>query len=90
MPVLAVRRYLAHLSQRYHDLASATFFLHADAPEHILPNLGVLHDLFSAALLGTLSADVGFVYLTLNYIDSGTMGPWDLSLAQCHEVQRIE
>lgn len=71
--------YLDHLAgAHYDDLAAWTFFLHADAPEHIHP-FRLLEEVVSAALAGTLDqATFPFLYLSHNYLDLGTSKfTWD-------------
>lgn len=71
--------YLHHLSgPKYQDLAAWTFFLHADAPEHVHP-FRLLEEVVSAARSGTLQVDTfPFLYLSHNYLDLGTsIHTWD-------------
>ncbi|CAK0881261.1 unnamed protein product [Prorocentrum cordatum] len=71
--------YLAHLAgPRYSDLATWTFFLHADAPEHVHP-FRLLEDIVVAVRSGTLDSDqFPFMYLSHNYLDLGTSRhTWD-------------
>lgn len=65
--------YLAHLAgDRHSELADWTFFLHADAPEHVHP-FRLLEEVFAAAHSGALSIDTfPFLYLSHNYLDLGT------------------
>jgi len=62
--------YLAHLSgPRYDDLASWTFFLHADAPEHVLP-FRLLEEVTLAVRSGSFDEEeFPFLYLSHNYLD---------------------
>ncbi|CAK8988293.1 Hypothetical protein (Fragment) [Durusdinium trenchii] len=70
--------YLDHLSGPfYDDLADWTFFLHADAPEHVHP-FRLLEEVLSAARQGALDANFPFLYLSHNYLDLGTsVHTWD-------------
>mmetsp|Transcript_129552 Transcript_129552/g.414312 ORF Transcript_129552/g.414312 Transcript_129552/m.414312 type:complete len:620 (-) Transcript_129552:28-1887(-) len=71
--------YLAHLSGKHcDDLADWTFFLHADAPEHVHP-FRLLEEVFLAARSGALDADsFPFMYLSHNFLDLGTsVHTWD-------------
>mmetsp|Transcript_55442 Transcript_55442/g.161912 ORF Transcript_55442/g.161912 Transcript_55442/m.161912 type:complete len:598 (-) Transcript_55442:78-1871(-) len=71
--------YLAHLGgDHYDDLASWTFFLHADAPEHILP-FRLLEEVFAAVHSSSLNEeDFPFLYLSHNYLDLGkSRHTWD-------------
>ncbi|CAJ1334986.1 unnamed protein product, partial [Effrenium voratum] len=70
--------YLHHLVEEYDDLAAWTFFLHADAPEHVHP-FRLLEEVLSAAQKGALDeASFPFLYLSHNYLDLGTsVHTWD-------------
>lgn len=71
--------YLAHLAgERYQDLADWTFFLHADAPEHVHP-FRLLEEVFAAARGAALSEEnFPFLYLSHNYLDLGkSKHTWD-------------
>jgi len=59
--------YLAYIVDRYHNLPEFTFFLHADAPEHI-PSLELLMDILFAGARGYLADEVGFVHLAHNFV----------------------
>ncbi|CAE7398561.1 unnamed protein product [Symbiodinium natans] len=71
--------YLHHLAgSNYDDLAAWTFFLHADAPEHVHP-FRLLEEVLAAARSGMLQEDTfPFLYLSHNYLDLGTsLHTWD-------------
>eukprot|EP00927_Polykrikos_kofoidii_P054692 TRINITY_DN49080_c0_g1_i1.p1 TRINITY_DN49080_c0_g1~~TRINITY_DN49080_c0_g1_i1.p1 ORF type:complete len:770 (-),score=102.63 TRINITY_DN49080_c0_g1_i1:263-2401(-) len=61
--------YFAHLAGKYDDLAEWTFFLHADAPEHVYPMV-MFEDVLAALRGGTLDSErFPFLYLTNNYLE---------------------
>eukprot|EP00931_Biecheleriopsis_adriatica_P061049 TRINITY_DN36692_c0_g1_i2.p1 TRINITY_DN36692_c0_g1~~TRINITY_DN36692_c0_g1_i2.p1 ORF type:complete len:585 (-),score=124.50 TRINITY_DN36692_c0_g1_i2:19-1773(-) len=70
--------YLDHLSgMPREELAAWTFFLHADAPEHVHP-FRLLEEVLVAARSGALDEDFPFLYLSHNYLDLGTsLHTWD-------------
>eukprot|EP00927_Polykrikos_kofoidii_P073172 TRINITY_DN69243_c0_g1_i1.p1 TRINITY_DN69243_c0_g1~~TRINITY_DN69243_c0_g1_i1.p1 ORF type:complete len:787 (+),score=121.87 TRINITY_DN69243_c0_g1_i1:323-2362(+) len=70
--------YLTHLAGRRDDLADWTFFLHADAPEHIQP-MRLLVDVLQAVRGGVFDYDkFPFLYLSHNHLDLGrSRFTWD-------------
>lgn len=58
--------YLAHISDRYHDLAEMTFFVHPDIYEHAY--MGFVRNVILGFLHRGLR-DIPFLYLSHNYID---------------------
>ncbi|CAE7190666.1 amt, partial [Symbiodinium sp. CCMP2456] len=71
--------YLDHLAgPNYDDLAAWTFFLHADAPEHVHP-FRLLEEVLSAVRSGLLEQDTfPFLYLSHNFLDLGSsLHTWD-------------
>jgi len=71
--------YLSHLAGPLNnDIAAWTFFLHADAPEHIHP-FRLLEEVFAAVQSGMLDEDdFPFLYLSHNYLDLGvSKHTWD-------------
>jgi len=59
--------YLQYVVDYYDNLPDYTFFLHADAPEHI-PSLELLTDSVFAASRGFFGEQVGFSHLAHNYV----------------------
>eukprot|EP00439_Symbiodinium_sp_Y106_P025741 s3158_g3.t1 len=71
--------YLDHLAgPNYDDLAAWTFFLHADAPEHVHP-FRLLEEVLAAVRSGLLEQDMfPFLYLSHNFLDLGSsLHTWD-------------
>ena len=80
-----MQNFLRFIVDMYEELAPYTFFLHADAPEHI-PHFTMILELAYTIATGMVD-DLGFVHMSHNYVDHSVCGVSD---PHCEERENLD